>query len=197
LSVADRLKATRDVQIEQVAVPPPYEHPHQGQADTLLTALLGFGALSLLLSAILIATMFNGLLTQHIPQVGIMKAVGASPGRILQLYSLMVLLVAASATALAIVPGVVLGRSLAQMILAGSLNIDITSLTVPWWAYGVVIATGIIVPLLISLVPLIQASRRTVREALDERGVDRQGGTATRFSTWLSKLRGMNRTLPG
>jgi putative ABC transport system permease protein len=195
LHLADRLKAMRGVGIEQVAVPPPYEHPHQVQADTLLTALLGFGALSLLLSAILIATMFNGLLTQQIPQIGMMKAIGAHTGRILQLYAMMVLLVAAAATALALIPGIVLGRALAQMILAGSLNMDITSLVVPWWTYGVVIAAGIMVPLLISLIPLLWASHRTVREALDERGVDHQGAPATRFFIWLSKLRGMNRTL--
>jgi putative ABC transport system permease protein len=106
---------------------------------------------------------------------------------------IMVLLVAAVATALAIIPGIMLGSALAQMLLSGALNIDVTSLAIPWWAYGVVIASGIIVPLIMSLGPLMRASRRTVREALDERGVDRQGVTSTTsFYTWLGKLRGMN-----
>src|SRR5262249_47294341 len=77
LSLADRLKQTQGLGIVQVAVPPPYQHPHQGQMKTLLMAILVFGALSLLLSAILIATIFNGMLTQQIPQIGMLKAIGA------------------------------------------------------------------------------------------------------------------------
>src|SRR5262249_40761485 len=36
--------------------------------------------------------------------------------------------------------------------------------------------------------------RTTVREALDERGVDRQGDNATRFDAGLGRLRGLDRT---
>ena len=195
LSLAERLKQTRGLGIVQVAVPPPYEHPHQGQMNTLLLALLAFGALSLLLSAILIATMFNGLLTQQIPQIGILKAIGARSSRILQLYLIMILLVAAVATVLAFTPGIVLGRRWAQLVLSGMLNMDATSLAVPWWTYAVVIAAGVVLPLLMALAPLVRASRRTVREALDDRGVNRQGVTARRLDNWLARLRGLDRTL--
>src|SRR5262249_47560589 len=83
LSLVDRLKATPGLTIKQVAVPTPYEHPHQAISNTLLSTLTVFGLLSLLLSSILIATMFNGLLTQQIPQIGMMKAIGARSIRIL------------------------------------------------------------------------------------------------------------------
>lgn len=195
LSLAGRLQATRGVEIEQVAVPSPYEHPHHGISNALLTALLAFGALSLLLSAILIATMFNGLLTQQIPQIGILKAIGARSNRILQLYLIMILLVSAVATALAFVPGIMLGQALAENILAGALNMDVTSPSIPWWNYGAVIVLGVVLPLLMALVPLIKASRRTVREALDDRGLDPQGVKATSFYAWLGRLRGVDRTL--
>ena len=195
LSLADRLKETRGAEIEQVAVPPPYEHPHHGVSNSLLTALLAFGALSLVLSAILIATMFNGLLTQQIPQIGILKAIGARSSRVLQLYLIMILLVSAVATAVAFVPGIVFGRALAENILTGALNMDVGSLSIPWWNYAAVIVLGIVLPLLMALVPLVRASRRTVREALDDRGVDPQGVGGTSFYAWLGRLRGMNRTL--
>ena len=192
LSLADRLKGLPGVQIEEIAVPLPYQHPHQPIANMLLTALLAFGGLSLLLSAILIAAMFNGLLTQQIPQIGILKAIGARSNRILQLYSMMVLLVAAAATALAIVPGILLGRALSQLV-GGALNMDVTHFSVPWWTYAIVITLGIALPLLMSLAPLVQASRRTVREALDERGVESQSSTTIRFYAWLGGLRSMDR----
>ncbi|MBA3757509.1 FtsX-like permease family protein [Candidatus Saccharibacteria bacterium] len=196
LSLADRLKQDPGVSIEQIAVPPPYEHPHQQIANALLTALLAFGALSLLLSAVLIATMFNGLLTQHIPQIGIMKAIGARSNRILQFYLIMILLVSAIATTLAFVPGIVLGRALADLLLKGALNIDVTSLSVPLWVYAVTGIVGIGVPLLLALIPLVRASRKTVREALDERGAtDRPGRFTKRLYSWLGKLRGVDITL--
>lgn len=195
LRLAERLKGMPGVEIEQIAVPQPYQHPHQNISNSLLLALLTFGALSLVLSAILIATMFNGLLTQQIPQIGILKAIGAHSSRILQLYLIMILLVSVVATTLAFVPGMMLGRALGQMVLNGALNMDVTNFSVPGWTYMAVIALGIILPLLMALVPIMQASRRTVREALDERGVDRQGVRATRLYIWLGKIRGLNHTL--
>lgn len=196
LDVVDQLKALPGITIKQVAVPTPYEHPHQAISSTVLTALSGFGLLSLILSSILIATMFNGLLTQQIPQIGMMKAIGARSGRIVQLYLVMVLLVSVIATILAFVPGMILGRTLAQMVLSSAVNIDVTSLSIPWWIVGIVILAGIFMPLLIALFPLLRASRRTVRDALDEHGVaERQGRIATGVFSWLGRLDGVDRTV--
>lgn len=196
LSLVDRLKTTPGIIIEQVAVPTPYEHPHQTISATVLSALSAFGLSSLILSSILIATMFNGLLTQHIPQIGMMKAIGARSSRILQLYMIMVLVVAVLATVLAFVPGLFLGRTLAQIVLSSALNIDVASLSIPWWILGTVILAGVFVPLLIALLPLLQASRRTVRQALDEHGVAEQPGRlTTALFNWLGRLRRVDRTL--
>src|SRR5215211_4772916 len=190
LRLVDRLKATPGLSIDQVAVPTPYEHPHQAISNTVLSVLSGSGLLSLILSSILIATMFNGLLTQQTPQIGIMKAIGARSSRILQLYLIMVLLVSVVATLLAVLPGMWLGRTLAQAILSSALNIDIASSSIPWKVIGAVVLAGVFVPLLIALLPLLQASRRTVREALDERGVaERQGRLTTGLFNWLGRLR--------
>ena len=100
------------------------------------------------------------------------------------------------ATVLAFVPGLVLGRTLAQMVLSSALNIDVASLSIPWWVFGTVILAGVFVPLLIALLPLLRASRRTVREALDERGVaERQGRITTGLFSWLGRLRRVDRRL--
>jgi putative ABC transport system permease protein len=193
LSLVNRLKAMPGIIIRQVAVPTPYEHPHQVISYTVLSALSVFGLLSLILSSILIATMFNELLTQQIPQIGMMKAIGARSSRILQLYVIMVLLVSVLAAVLAIAPGLVLGRTLAQAVLSSALNIDVTSLSVPWSVPGTVILAGVFVPLVIALPPLLQASRRTVREALDEHGVAEQKGRITiELFSWSGRLRNVD-----
>jgi len=194
LDLAGWLQQTYGVAVFEIQVPTPYAHPHQGQADSLLLGLLVFGVAGLLLSAILVATMLNGLFAQQIPQIGIMKAIGARSSRVLQLYLLMTLVIAVTATALAIVPGILISRAFAPAILT-LLGIDAESLTAPSWMYVVVIAAAVGVPLLFSLAPIIRTSRTTVREALDYRVVDRHGDISTRFDAGLGRLRGLDRTV--
>jgi putative ABC transport system permease protein len=191
--LATWLQQTYGVTVREIQVPTPYAHPHQAQADSLLLGLFVFGVAGVLLSAVLVATMLNGLFTQQIPQIGMMKAIGARSGRVLQLYLLMTLLIALTAVALAVVPGIVISRAFAPIILSLQ-GIDAQSLAAPWWMYVVVVASGVGIPLLFALIPLLKTSRTTVRQALDERGVDHRGEIATRFDAGLGRLRWLDRT---
>lgn len=190
--LAGWLQQTYGVAVREIQVPTPYAHPHQRQAELLLMALVIFAVAGLLLGAILVATMLHGMFIQQIPQIGIMKAIGAPSRRILQLYLLMTLVIAAAATAVALVPGIVISRALSPAILT-LLGVDAASVAAPLWMYVVVIAAGAGVPLLFSLASIIRTSRTTVREALDYRGVDRSGDNTTRFGAWLGRLRGLSR----
>ena len=192
--LARRLSETHGVAIDEIQVPTPYAHPHQRQADLLLMALIVFGAAGLLLSAILVATMLHGLFAQQVPQIGMMKAIGARSSQIFQLYVLMTLAISITATALAIVPGVLISRAFAPAMLT-LLGVKATSLAAPWWMNLVVVACGIGAPLLLSLASLVKASRATVRDALDYQGIGRAAVISTRFGAWLSRLHGLDRTL--
>jgi putative ABC transport system permease protein len=180
--------------IREVQVPKPYAHPHQWQADALLLSLLAGGAAALLLAAILVANMLNNLFTQQIPQIGIMKAIGARSGRIGRLYVAMTLLVAAAATLLALGPAVLLGRALAGQAF-GFLGIQAESLAPPWWTYLVVLAAGLLLPPLLALMPLVKASRITVRAAIDHRGGGANPSAATGVLARLGRLRRLDRGL--
>jgi putative ABC transport system permease protein len=188
------LRQTYDVTVEEIQAPTPYAHPHQGQMDSLMMGLFFFGAAGLVLSAILVATMLNGLLTQQIPQIGIMKAIGARTSRVLQMYLLMILVIAVASTAIASVPGIIVSRTFIPIMLT-MLGVRAENLMAPWWTYAVIVASGIGVPLLFALGSLLKASRMTVREALDYRGIDRRRDTSTRFDAGLSRLPGLNRTI--
>jgi putative ABC transport system permease protein len=182
--------------VREVQVPKPYAHPHQWQADALLQSLLTGGAAALLLATLLVANMLNNLFTQQVPQIGIMKAIGARSGRIGRLYLAMTLLVAAAATLLALGPAILIGRALVGRFLVGQLGIQPTSLGASWWAYPVVLAAGLGLPPLLALVPLLKASRTTVRAAIDQRG---GGGSkpsaATGVLARLGRLRRLDRGL--
>jgi putative ABC transport system permease protein len=175
-----------------IDVPPPLRHPHYGQMVTVGFVLLAFGLVSLLLSSILVATMLGGMLTAQVRQIGAMKAVGARTGQLLSMYLTLAALLAVTATGLAVYPGIMLGRWLATV--AGALlNLDITSAAVPAWVIATVLATGIGVPLLVALPPLVRGTRRTVREAIDDHGSD-PAGTVGRLGAWLGRLPGLGRT---
>ncbi|APE35869.1 hypothetical protein BOX37_20110 [Nocardia mangyaensis] len=197
-AVASRLSIAlqRDygVTIREVQVPPPYAHPHQWQADSLLLSLLAGGAAALLLSTILVASMLNNLFTQQIPQIGIMKAIGASSGRIGRAYLVMVLIVATAATVLALPASAWIGNQLVTNLLS-MLGIEATTLAPPTWTYAVIIAVGLGLPLLVAMVPLLRASRITVRAAIDHHGGTTQPGRATALLAGLGRIRGLDRGL--
>lgn len=180
--------------VREVQVPRPYAHPHQWQADAMLLSLLAGGAAALLLSTILVASMLNNLFTQQIPQIGIMKAIGAGSGRIGGLYLAMTLVVAAAATLIALPVAILIGRGGLQMF-TGFLGIEPTSRTAPWWTYVVILAVGLGLPPLMALIPLVKAARTTVRAAIDHHGLGSKPSAATGVLARLSRLRRLDRGL--
>jgi putative ABC transport system permease protein len=192
--VGEWLQGERGVLVREIQVPPPYAHPHQWQADALLGAMLAGGAAAVVLSAILVANMLNGMFTQQIPQIGIMKAIGARSSDIERLYLAMTLLVAGAATIAAIVPAVLIGRALVSNVFA-FLGIRPASLDAPWWALGVIVVAGIGLPPLMALAPLIRTSRITVRAAIDHRGLGANPSGATGVLARLSRISRVDRGL--
>lgn len=184
--------AERGTPVSHIEIPPPLRHPHQGQMVMVGFVLLAFGLTALLLSSTLVATMLGGMLAAQIRQIGAMKAIGARTGQILSMYLLQAGLIALAATALALIPGLLLGRLLAGQG-ARLLNLDLASTAVPGWVYAVVLTAGIGVPLLVALVPLVRGARVTVRQAIDDHGADPGAGGATRVERLLSRLRGPGR----
>jgi putative ABC transport system permease protein len=180
--------------IREIQVPEPYAHPHEAISNALLSALLAGAAAALLLSTFLVANMLNGLFTQQIPQIGIMKAIGARSGRIGRHYLAMTLTVAGAAVLLAVAPGILIGRAFASVIL-DLLGIEAASLAPSWWTYLVVVAVGMLLPPLMALVPLVRASRTTVRAAIDHLGLGSNLGAATGIVARLARIRGLNRGL--
>jgi putative ABC transport system permease protein len=180
--------------VREVQVPRPHAHPHQWQADSILLALLAGGAAALLLSTILVASMLRNLFTQQIPQIGIMKAIGARSGRIAGFYLSMTLLVAAAATLIALPFAILIGRYTLGLF-TGFLGIEPVSATAPWWTILVIIAVGLGLPPLMALFPLVKASRTTVRAAIDHHGggsnPSSTSGLLARLSRWRILDRGL------
>jgi putative ABC transport system permease protein len=192
--LGERLQQEQGVAIREIQVPEPYAHPHQGQADAILNALLVGAGAALLLSTILVANMLNGLFTHQIPQIGIMKAIGARSVRIGRLYLAMTLTVTVTATLLALGPGILVSRAFVSWIL-GTLAIEPASLVAPWWTFLVVLGAGLLLPVVLALLPLVKTSVTTVRAAIDHHGGTAKAGAASGVLARLSRVRGLNRGL--
>ncbi|MBT9492202.1 MAG: FtsX-like permease family protein [Paucibacter sp.] len=156
-------------------IPPPRMHPHQGQMNAVMAMLLVFSLMAMLLGAVLSATVIHGLLAQQIRQIAIMKAIGAGAGALARLYLSLVALLAGAALALGLPLGLWAGRVFIGAT-AALLNLRLQSLLPPFWVYGCVVALGLAAPLLATWLPVRAATRRSVREAMDEQGLSAGSG---------------------
>ncbi|HYM62579.1 MAG TPA: FtsX-like permease family protein [Thermoanaerobaculia bacterium] len=194
--VVGRLKNSLESQGHKVAfvdVPPPGRHPHADQMDTFLFLLGAFGALTLVLSAVLVANMIHALLTEQIRQVGIMKAIGATTNQIAALYLGQVSILATAALCIGMPLGYAAGRGYARFA-AGILNTTIVNAAEPLWAIAIQIAVGLGLPLFMSLGPVAAVSRITIREALNNDAGHRPFGSRA-FDRWLARIAWVPRPL--
>jgi putative ABC transport system permease protein len=184
----------RGHRVREIQVPPPLRHPHQGQMTGILYLVNSFSMMALILGGILVAAMIASLMARQIREIGVMKAVGASSAQVAGLYLTMVLVFGVLALVLGLPPGVVAGRAFAGVV-AGNLNFTIVSDTIPWWVFVVQVAAGLLSPLVVAAVPLLRGSRVTVRQAMDDHGVNQEAFGSRRLDAWLAALRGIDRAL--
>lgn len=149
---------------------PPYQHPHQGMMISVVRMLLVFSFLTLILSAILTATLTSSLLAPHVRQLGVMKAIGARSAQILQIYVGLIAAIGILAVAVGLPFGIAAGWALAENT-ARMLNLELASRSVPAWLYCSQVLLGVGLPLAAALLPIKLAAGRTVREALGDFGV--------------------------
>jgi len=137
---------------------------------SVVRMLLVFSVLTLMLSAILTATLTSSLLAPQIRQIGVMKAIGARSPQIMQIYVGLVTAIGILAVSIGLPLGIAAGLALAENT-ASMLNLQLASRSVPAWLYASQVLMGIGLPLAAALRPIKSASGRTVRETLGDFGV--------------------------
>lgn len=170
--VADRAKTALEangVEVRRVEVPEPDRHPHARQMETFMFLVGSFALLAFVLGAVLAASMIHALQSEQVRQVGVMKALGATRAQVAGIYLAQVGLLAATAVLLGVPLAWYAGRGYARFS-AGILNADVSHSPFPFGTLAVVVAVGLLAPLLVALAPVWRAARITVREALAEDG---------------------------
>ncbi|WP_406376602.1 FtsX-like permease family protein [Streptomyces sp. NBC_00647] len=134
----------------------------QGAAATI-PFLFAFGVLGIVMSVIIVGSVISGAVGTSLRRIGILKAIGFTPGEVVRAYVAQALIPASAGIAL----GVVLGNLLAVPLLEDTESVYGTvSLSVAWWVDVVVPACALLVVGIAALLPALRAGRLRTVEAI-------------------------------
>jgi putative ABC transport system permease protein len=138
---------------------------------------------SLALSSVLILNTIAALITQQTDQIGIMKSLGARRWTIAGIYLSVVLILALLAIAIA-VPLSLLGAYFSSRWLLDLFNIEMNGFEYSSHTLWLMIAGGLLAPLLASLWPIWRGASMSVRKAIASYGLGADF-ISNRFDRWL------------
>lgn len=157
------------------------------KTDTLFSIVGVISVVALLLSIFLLLSTVTAVISEQIPIIGTMKALGASTRQVLLNYMLSVGIYALLGTLVGLVAGVFVGQALTTFI-STLLNLDIGSLNLDAGLVAPGILVGLGVPLLAALGPVYTGTRITVRQALAGYGIETKTGGAGKIAQFLRSI---------
>ncbi|MEO5886523.1 MAG: FtsX-like permease family protein, partial [Anaerolineales bacterium] len=172
-------------QVFSAPVPVPDKYALGDNMSSVLFILNALGILTLILSAFLVTSVMSAIMSQQVPQIGILKSLGARIHQTMSLYLQEVLLFGILALLLAIPMGLIGAYFLADGV-ATAMNFDVEKFSLPTITLVLQALSALLAPLLASLFPIINGSRITIREAISNYKPE----TATRAGRfrWLGEL---------
>ena len=192
-AVVDKLKKSgRDVyQLKQSKQD---THPMDPILQAVLRILLILGVLIVFLSGSLISNTLNALLNQHMPQIGIMKLVGARRFQIVAMYLALITGFSVIALFVAIPLGSWAAYSLSSF--AGNLiGFPMRGYRTIPQALTLQIIIAIAVPLLAGIVPVLGGARVTVKKAITGASMTEVQAKHGLIDRLLASLRGFSRPM--
>jgi putative ABC transport system permease protein len=191
--IGDRLDAKAKTMDKETfrLITDPNKHFFQDQMDGIFFLMGVLGALALILGLLLVYNTINSIISSQTDQIGIMKAIGGRTRQVVSLYFRMVIIYGLLALAISIPLGIMGAWALSNW-LVGSFGADLGQFELDYTALTVQVAICLLAPLLASLVPIFQAARITVREAISTYGLSTKVGTLEKV---MNKLRVLSRIM--
>ncbi len=190
LDIKNRLEKV-DVGIGWQEVLHPDQHYLQEMINGVTMVLAVMAVASLGLSTILVVNTINALITQQVPQIGIMKAVGGLRKQIAILYLSGVIVYGLLSLLIAVPLGAYGGAVMSQWMLF-LLNVPTRPFELLPSTLAMQLLTGLLTPLLAALYPILQGAGIAVANALNRYGL----GGGKYGARWLDRILGKVRSLP-
>ncbi len=172
------------------------EGPQDAIMDTVILMLSVFAIIILLLSGFLVVNAISALITQQVPQIGVMKLIGAGRFQIMAMYLVTVLVYGLIAVVIGIPLAMISARALMNSIVIPILNVVPDSMNTSLTLVSAQIAIGLLLPLIAGLWPVLKGTRITTQKALNDTGMEAniQGrGFSERLLAWIQSVRPMRR----
>jgi putative ABC transport system permease protein len=165
----------------------PQRHFFQDVANGIFMLLIVMSFLTVGLSVFLVTNTVTAIVAEQVPQIGVMKAVGARSLSIFQIYLGGVIVYLTLALLIAIPLGIVGSYILSATILS-LFNMEAGPFRVSWLAVAVQLVLGLTSPLVAALWPVTAGARLTVREAISSYGLSVRIGMVERAIASLRRL---------
>lgn len=176
----------KSIIISSVEIPKFNEHPHQWQLNTLLFLIGAIGFLAFIMGAVLVSQLVKAIMASQIKQIGILKSVGASQFQIFKIYIFMLLIIGALAGVAAIPLSIKSGTVFAYFI-AGKLNFDILTTSIPLEIYSHLILISLLLPAILTISILIKGTGISVKDAISDYGISQS--SAKNRMLFLQKMK--------
>jgi putative ABC transport system permease protein len=156
--------------------------------NTAVMIISMFGWVILLLSGFLVINTISALIAQQINQIGIMKLIGASRLQMVAMYVTLVLVYGTMAFSIGIPLAITTARFLMTDLVEGMVNIRSDSYAIPLWVYAVMVAIGVLIPLIAGLIPVWQGTRISTYRALNDNGIQSDAAGHSPVERLLARL---------
>ena len=183
-AITDRFKKDATVSGGQISMYNPGHHFAWQILQGVIFIMSSLGWMTVLLSAFLIVNTIVALMSQHVRQIGMMKAIGGSNGQIFGMY--LALLLAFSLIALVISVPLAGWVAYRTCSFTGSyLNYTVGPLSFDAPTVLMQVILAFMAPLVAALAPLLNGLRIPVREALNDYGIGKASARQTRETIHL------------
>ena len=193
--IADRIND----KLQKIGVSVGFADPYHPEEHYLQEMINGVGMVlsvmavgSLGLSTLLVINTINALIAQQIPQIGIMKAVGALRRQISGLYLIIILIYAVLSLIIAVPIGAYGGNALAEWMLY-LLNVPAIPFEILPEVLLLQILVGLLVPLLAGLFPILRGVAIPAARAISQTGLGRGEYGRRLIDRLMARVRGLPR----
>ena len=159
------LLARNGVVATETIVPKPGAFWAADPVNAMVLLLTVLAVACLLIGVFLVVNVVAALVTQQTRQIGVMKAIGATPRATAELYLATAGIYGLGAIVLA-VPLAALAAFVLVDYSSGLINLNPASFSLPPEVLALQLAAGLLLPLAAAFAPALRASRITVREAI-------------------------------